>query len=253
MAKSTTFVHDRITKILETNADGTKQFGLRDKFAKNCESLGEAGGRSWLLRHIEVTEIFRKLLASDDWAAADTETTTVGASAEVIELAVVEPARCECNYESRRTQADPEACDCGVAFHALWKTRRPITKGSQAVHGISNEQLLDAPTLADDYDKLCGVLNKYKRLIWYNAAFDLRVIEQSTFEQGLDDLPLPETYDVMTEIGDWIGDWNPKQNGWRWPKLEGGHRATGDCQELIRAIRRTQETDIEYARSLLET
>jgi hypothetical protein len=55
----------------------------------------------------------------------------------------------------------------------------------------------------------------------------------------------------MPEVGEWIGAWNPRRRSWRWAKLEGGHRAAGDCEYLIRYLRVMSQSDVSYARALM--
>jgi exodeoxyribonuclease X len=58
-------------------------------------------------------------------------------------------------------------------FHSRVNPERPIEPGAFAVHGISNEDVADSPTLAD----LAPHLNFITHVIAHNASFDLRMLK----------------------------------------------------------------------------
>jgi len=232
MAKSSTFVMDRLKKILSTNRKGDKQFGLRDQHKELKKKIGPEAADAWLRTHIERTLQFRELLAREDWVVSDTETTSVGASAEICELAFV-PS----------TKLNP--------YSTFIKPTRSITDGSAAVHGITNSMVADAPTFPQVVGGIQRALKKYAAVVWYNGEFDIRIFEQTCYEHDLPFVEWPEHIDVMPWFAEFIGDWNSGQVGFRWPKLEGGHRAEGDCIQLIEAIELAATSNIEYAELLL--
>ncbi len=99
-----------------------------------------------------------------DWLAGeplflDTETTGLGDTAQIVELAIV-----------------------GGAGDVLLETRLrpsvPIEEGAQEVHGITSTELADAPTWADIAAEVEALLAG-RALIIYNAEFDLRLLEQT--------------------------------------------------------------------------
>jgi DNA polymerase III epsilon subunit-like protein len=63
-----------------------------------------------------------------------------------------------------------------VLLDTLVKPNVPVEPGARAVHGISDEQLAAAPGWASVYPKLRRVC-RGRKLIMYNAAFDLRALK----------------------------------------------------------------------------
>jgi len=232
MAKNSMLVSDKVDALLKTNKKGDKQFGLRDAFKKNVKTLGEDGAKSWLQEHIDTTIQFQELLLRDDWVVGDTEATGLGASAEICEIAF-QPASGEGWEQIVRPVA------------------QSISKGSEAIHGISQRMANEAPTLKDLSKKINSGLRRYRLAIFYNGDYDIRVASQSCYANGIPELEWPEVLDILPWFSRWAGEWNSKQMGWKYLKLEGGHRALGDCQELISQIRRASSSNVEYARLLL--
>lgn len=86
--------------------------------------------------------------------------------------------------------------------------------GSKAsdIHGITAEELADAPNIVDIEDMLDASLS-LANIIGYNVRFDLQMIERNLAIKGL---PLPiynAVWDVAQLVAEFIGNWNPKR-GW---------------------------------------
>lgn len=232
MGKTSIFIADKVSAILATNKKGDRQFGLREAYRKNVKTLGESGAKAWISDHIAMTLKFREFIERQDWVAGDTETTGIGASAEVCEIAF-QPIE-------------------GPGWEQLVRPAlQTVSSGSEAVHGISDAMVRNAPTLKELVPKINSALGKYNAAVFYNLDYDIRVIEQSCYAAGSPPIEWPELIDALPWFAVWVGDWNPKQLGWRWPKLEGGHRALGDCQEMIAQMKLAATSDISYAELIL--
>lgn len=94
----------------------------------------------------------RRMLArpAHEWCILDTETTSLDGA--IIELAVIDGQ----GEILVNTRIQP-----GV----------PISAGAHAIHGISDDDLLDAPTFPAIYDDLIAAL-RGRRVVIYNADFD---------------------------------------------------------------------------------
>ena len=95
----------------------------------------------------------------------DTETTGIGLSDVVIEVAVVDS-----NGE--------------MLFNGLINPERPIPDESSKVHGITDEMVKDAPTMRQIWPEIEAVL-KNRAIGIYNAEFDMRLLKQSVLLAGL--------------------------------------------------------------------
>lgn len=93
------------------------------------------------------------------------------------------------------------------------------------MHGITDAELADAPTLAQILPRLMKT-TAGKTVLAYNAEFDHAVIARHAGRDGLDT-------GHLDDIGTWSclmgrrSDWQLVR---RWLPLGGGHRALGDCQ-----------------------
>lgn len=65
-----------------------------------------------------------------------------------------------------------------VLFDSLFKPARPIPLEASNVHGITNEQVIDAPLFKDVYLKIKEIMEG-KTCMIYNADFDVRIFNQT--------------------------------------------------------------------------
>src|SRR5215217_2529284 len=113
-----------------------------------------AAGVSWARRLLQARPLF-----------LDTETTGDDERAEVVEVAVV-------------------ADDGVVLLDTLVRPQSPITAPASAVHGIGEETLIGAPSLAAVWPRLTQLLGG-RTVVAYNVAFDRQVLQQSAARYGL--------------------------------------------------------------------
>ena len=107
----------------------------------------------------------RELLARDDWVVLDTETTGLDTSAEVIDLAVLDRN--------------------GTALvETLLRPLRTIPAGVTRIHGLTDEQVRDAPAFPDLWPMLQEILAG-RTIVAYNVAFDARLLRQTAAHHGL--------------------------------------------------------------------
>ncbi|MEU0242311.1 3'-5' exonuclease [Nocardiopsis sp. NPDC006198] len=161
----------------------------------------------------------RRALAPDEALLVDVETTGLGPTAAIVEIAVVEA-------DTGRTVLDTLVNPDGV----------PVEKGAQQVHGITPGELDGAPTWPEIWPRLAQGVGS-RLLIAYNADFDKSRIRHACRRYGL---PVPR----------W--DWDCAM-AWRGAAartsrpgpLNGGHRALGDARaarEVVLAVAGTAYT-----------
>lgn len=154
----------------------------------------------------------------------DTETTGMAETDQVIELAVLDLSG-------------------AVLLNTLVRPTVEVSPRAREAHGILDVELAEAPSWPQIEQHLRRLL--YGRLVVaHNAAFDLRLLGQTSRAHGLPELPcagLACTADLLAEL-----------NGGRWPRLdvamklvgatppEGqSHRALRDaeaCWRIVRAL-----------------
>jgi DNA polymerase III epsilon subunit-like protein len=149
-------------------------------------------------------------------AAIILDTETTGLAGYAVEVAVVDACTGETLLDTL------VAPGCEVEPEARW------------VHGISDAELVDAPSLAEVLPRLLEV-TAGRTVLAYNAEFDHAVIHRHTARDSLDAAHLGD-------ISRWAclmnrrSDWQMRR---RWLPLGGGHRALGDTQtayELLCAM-----------------
>ncbi|MEU5692288.1 exonuclease domain-containing protein [Actinosynnema sp. NPDC020468] len=115
----------------------------------------------------------------------------------------------------------------------------PIRPQAQRVHGISAAMLTGAPTMAHLWPRLADVLRDRPVIAW-NAPFDQSRL-RAEHERIAGDAPQPawlaRPWDcAMRRHAAWVGEPNSRGTGYRHHRLEGGHRAKGDCQALLERL-----------------
>lgn len=143
-------------------------------------------------------------LVERDILFVEVDTTGVGYSDQVIEIAIVD-------------------INDKILFNSRFKPSMPIAVGATALHGLTDKDVAKSPT----FDKLWGKIKKIfgnNQLAFYNAEFDTRLIAQTIYARfGTPDsrrhtfaelLPNNPVYCVMhkyayywREYSDYFGDY----------------------------------------------
>lgn len=144
----------------------------------------------------------------------DTETTDL--YGYVVEIAVVDAATGE------------------TLLDTLVNPQEPISDGARWVHGITDEQVADAPLWADVLPRLLEV-TAGRTILAYNAEFDHSVVVGHSRRDDLEPGHLADQRNwscLMNRRSDW-------ELVWRRLPLNGDHNALGDCltaYDLLRAM-----------------
>lgn len=115
-----------------------------------------------------------------------------------------------------------------VLMDTLIKPRYPIPEEATDIHGITNENVAQAPSFRDVYDELYRVLDN-QRWAGYNLSFDSDFILMECKRGGLwkpspamtcnDDNWSDYQLDVMSLYAEWWGDWHEYYESYTWQKL----------------------------------
>lgn len=156
----------------------------------------------------------------------DTETTGFSNFDQVINLALVDS-------------------DGTALIDTLIRPTVPIDLGAEAIHGIRNEDIVDAPSFSEIMINLVK-LTEGRRVLIYNADFDLRLLRQSAEKYG--GKTLPYIYNVacaMTAYAQFFGKKQTQKKAAQQLGLElptDLHRAAADarlCREIVMAMAAT--------------
>lgn len=120
--------------------------------------MNRGGGRR------DALAVLRRIVAGGEWVAIDTETTDLGSSAEIVELAIV--------------GAD------GQEFHTLVKPRGASSREAAQIHRIDAAALTLAPSFAEVAGEVRRRLAR-RPVLGYNIDFDRRVLWQAFARAGL--------------------------------------------------------------------
>jgi len=167
----------------------------------------------------------QSVVGDRDSVFLDTETTGLDGSAEVVDIAVI-------------------GADGRILLNTLVQPGRPIPATATQIHGIQDEHLISAPTWPEVVDSLVSIL-RGRNVVVYNAAFDLRLVNQCCTAHGLPVFARDWSC-AMLAYAAFQSEWNTRRSGYRWHKLDlavarfgaepGGHRALGDavaCREVV--------------------
>jgi DNA polymerase III subunit epsilon len=117
-----------------------------------------------------------------------------------------------------------------------------IPRDAYRVHGISEDDVKDCPTLNDVIVSIKGHLAG-KDVIVYNANYDYNILKRAVFHAGIPEIDWDSFctwHCAMLAFSPIYGDWNDYHGNYRWQKLttaasyygvkvKNAHAALGDC------------------------
>lgn len=174
------------------------------------------------------------LLRSQNFVILDTETTGLGNTAQIVQIAVL-------NW------------DGGKLFDSLVLPTLdcPIEPEASRIHGIYQKDVDGEPFFDQLFIPLMRAIGS-KDVVIYNAEFDLRLLKQSLKANGIQ-VAFPTSdrrqcriftnggsiHCAMLQYSAWCGEWNSYHGNYRWQKLPGGdHSALGNCKATLDIIRK---------------
>lgn len=177
----------------------------------------------------------KDLLSRDNWCILDTETTGLGNTAEICQIATYRPTG------EWQTYVRPTV---------------PIESGATAIHGITNQQVWGSSWFDQVFIELLKQVEG-RDVVIYNADYDLRLLRQSLKAHGIH-IAFPTSdrrqcriftnggsiHCAMLWFSQWVGEWNDYHGNYKWQKLPGGdHSALGDCKATLDIIKRMAQED----------
>lgn len=138
----------------------------------------------------------------------DTETTGIGANAEVIEVGVVDE-------------------DGKLLFTSLVRPRGLIEPEAMQVHNITPAQVASAPDWVEIWPAVHTALAG-RRVGVYNSEFDLRLLKQTNQRSWLRwDLEDTDFFCIMKLYARFYGEWDSKRSSFRWQSLDAAGKQSG--------------------------
>lgn len=174
--------------------------------------------------HDAVIQQARLILANpDDYVILDTETTGLRWDDEIIEIAVL-------------------GIDGAVLLDSRVKPVCKVSEGARQVHGISDEDLVDAPSFWDIYPALRSAVGG-KNIVIYNAKFDKGKVWNCIRLWALEGLGAAGYTCAMEMYAAYCGEWSEYWGNYKWQKLPGAaHGALADCRAVLGLLGRMTET-----------
>jgi len=130
----------------------------------------------------------------------DTETTGIDNNAEIVEIAIVD-------YQGE------------VVYDSLVKPVHVIPPDAIKVHGITNEDVLNAPSWPETWPHVRSILENHL-VGMYNSEYDIRLMQQSCKINNLPWEDVFESFCVMKLFAQFAGEWNEYRQSFRWFSLE---------------------------------
>lgn len=175
-------------------------------------------------------EILRRVLERENFVILDTETTGLDQRDQIVQIALINGAG-------------------ETLLDTLVKPTRPIPRGVIKVHGITNEMVADAPSLPQIVEQIRDLM-KGREVIAYNASFDLRMLNQSSW-----------AHEMNHEWRKWARSWvcamlayaeyhgERGRYGFKWQSLENAciqqkiaqtqeHHALSDCRLTLQLLQK---------------
>jgi len=174
-------------------------------------------------------------LLAEDTVVLDSETTGLGDHDEIVEICIIDHSGV-------------------VLMNSLVRPTQLIPDDVVAIHGITNEDVINAPSWAALHDEFLRVIEG-KRVAIYGEDFDIRLISQTASKYMLPP-PLIRSDCVMQLYAEWYGE--KRSDGcYRWQKLwmaamqcgidhEGAHRAHADCLMTLGLLKHMAGGNFNY-------
>lgn len=178
-----------------------------------------------------ISDLVARIMAKSP-LVLDTETTGIGADAEIVEIAVLDS-------------------DGQTMLNTLIRPTLAIPEEATAVHGITNEEVASCRAFDAIIEPLADLLEG-RHLVIYNVDFDMKMMNQSLRARRA---AIPDwralqvqPFDAMIHYAEWYGEKND-WNSWKWQKLSDAaeqcgiepppdlHRARADCELTLRVMR----------------
>lgn len=128
-------------------------------------------------------------------------------------------------------------------YHSLIKPHVPISPGAERVHGISMDDLRDAPSFSEVAEEIMKFLNLADVIVGYNVRFDIRFVEKEFSRIGKT-IQLDEKL-VVDPLRIWqameprrLEDAHVRFVG---SEMENAHSAEADVQAAVRVLRGIRE------------
>ena len=156
----------------------------------------------------------------------DTETTGLKSEDEIVEISIVDHAG-------------------QVLLETLVRPTRPIPAEATRIHGITNEEVRLARPWPIIWNEIKLMLSG-KLVVFYNADFDLRMIQQSLAIYKMPFTKNFQHFDLLKLYAEYRGDWDSNRRAYRYQSLAdagrqcnitlpNAHRSTADTL-LTRAL-----------------
>lgn len=198
---------------------GYKTRRYKDKYCRECEHLVFLENA-----HKESIKWAKEILEDDNVVILDTETADLGG--DIIEIAII------------NNKGD-----------VLIDTRiytDLVAPGAFEVHGISVDDLKNAPQFEEVYPQIKQTLDG-KHLLVYNFNYDMEILVGMADDHGLEEIQFNRTACVMEWFAQYIGNWSHKWQSFTWQRLPyGNHSALSDCRGTLRLIREMAEGNVKW-------
>ena len=175
----------------------------------------------------------KELTMREDWVIIDTETTGLR-NAEIVQIGVLSGSG-------------------EMLLDSLVKPTIPIPDKTSLIHGITDDQVRNAPTFPEIYPHFVDLIAN-KAVVIYNAHFDEAIFRHCCNLAHFEAPSFIELHCAMHWYAQWVGDWSNYHGNYRWPKLPGGdHTAIGDCLATLKIIQMMANSFVPESELVRET
>jgi DNA polymerase-3 subunit epsilon len=127
-------------------------------------------------------------------------------------------------------------------FSMMLKPAQPMKEEVIAIHGITNEQIVNQP-LFPQIAKMIAFVLKDKHVVSWNMDFDWKLLMHMFQKYEMAKPQVAGLSCAMDRYSEWAGEWSAKKDGFKWQRLPNflgvtAHDAYHDCQNALRAMQK---------------
>lgn len=203
-----------------------RETAIKNKICSSCGLIKSSkndliDGKCYECFHADkVREIYKEIIKNKEkYVILDTETTGLGESDQIVEIAIID-------------------LDGKELLNTKTYTEVPISPEASYVNGIKNSDLEGMPTIKELAPVIQNIIED-KTVLIYNSSFDTKMLYQSGFKNEIKSMCMMYLYMDYIDSDRWVGLQRAME--YEGINIIQDHTAAGDCQCVLKLVMQIAE------------